>query len=329
MAESTDAQPELALQTAQSTLSWSLRHRGPDSALTVNAKREVAEILERLGRLDEALELRSEIATYFRLQRGADDESTLGAEGLVGFDLERLGRHAEAVRQFEQVVAGRTNTLGRDDTSTLLAIEWLGCSQRSLGNLEESRRLLQEAVDGYQRQAAGETEGCMKATSHLATTLFRLDRVAEADELRRHVSEVRNRTSGPDHRPRLEEAEVRLELADPGVPETEESSLDDGVGPPKIELVDLLGDRPGWRLEPSLTPGVKPLWCFVVGAKIDLSLAVDGSSISLYVTDTDTEVVLRDTDELTTWLRTHRPAALQAPTTHPGKSGFRKLFEWS
>jgi len=105
--------------------------------------------------------------------------------------------------------------------------------------------------------------------------------------------------------------------------------MDDGVGPSKIELVDMLSGRPGWRLEPSLTPGATPLWCFGVGGKIDLSVAVDGSSISLYVMDTDTQIVCRDTDELTKWLRTHRAAALQEPSTHPGKSGFRKLFEWS
>jgi hypothetical protein len=171
----------------------------------------------------------------------------------------------------------------------------------------------------------------MKATSHLATTLFRLEQVTEASELRRHIFEVRNRTLDPDHL-ELDEAKVMPESADFDVHETEDSELcmNDRVGPSKIELVDMLAGRPGWRLEPSLTPGVRPLWCFVVGGKIDLSLAVDGSSISLYVMDTDTEIVFRDTDELTTWLRAHRAAALQEPTSHhPGKSGFRKLFEWS
>lgn len=197
-AEKTDSEPEQALQLARTTLSWSLRHSGPDSAMTLNAKREVAELLERLGRFDEALQLRIDVATCLQLQLGGDDPSTLTAEGFLGFSFDRLGRHAEAVSQFERVLAGRTNILGRDDKSTLLAMEWLGCAHRSLGNLEESRGLLQEAVDRYQSEGAGETEDCMKATSHLATTLFQLEEVPEACELRRHIFEVRNRTLGPD-----------------------------------------------------------------------------------------------------------------------------------
>jgi tetratricopeptide (TPR) repeat protein len=193
-----DAEPELALQSAQTTLSWSLRHRGPNSAMTVNAKGEVAELLERLGRFDEALQLRSDIATHHRLQLGAEAPSTLTAEGFQAFDLERLGRHAEALPHFEHVLEGRTNALGPDDTSTLLAMEWLGCTHRSLGNLEESRRLLQEAVGRYERQGSGETEDCMMTMSHLATTLFQLEQYHEAGARRRHIFEVRSRTLGPN-----------------------------------------------------------------------------------------------------------------------------------
>ena len=77
-------------------------------------------------------------------------------------------------------------------------MEWLGCTLRYLGDLPESRRLLEEAVEGYTRQGAGETEDCMKAMSHLATTLTQLELVPEACELRRRIVEVRNRTLGAD-----------------------------------------------------------------------------------------------------------------------------------
>ena len=77
-------------------------------------------------------------------------------------------------------------------------MEWLGCTLRNLGDLPESRRLLEEAVVGYTRQGAGETEDCMKAMSHLATTLSQLELVPEACVLRRRILEVRNLTLGAD-----------------------------------------------------------------------------------------------------------------------------------
>ncbi len=69
---------------------------------------------------------------------------------------------------------------------------------RNLGDLHESRQLLEEAVDGYTRQGAGDTEDCMKALSHLATTLSQLELVPESCALRRRILEVRNRTLGAD-----------------------------------------------------------------------------------------------------------------------------------
>ena len=106
--------------------------------------------------------------------------------------------------------------------------------------------------------------------------------------------------------------------------------MSDQAGPSGNEVVNLLGGRPGWRLEPRSTPGATPLWCFVFGGKIEFSVTADGDSIHLYVMDTDEEIVFKDADELTTWLRTHRAEALREPDSRPspGKSRFRKLFEW-
>ncbi len=197
-AEKMDADPEAALQAARDTLDWSVRHRGPDSTMTLKAKVEVAERLERLGRYAEALELRSDLVSHLRLHVGPDAPSTLTAEGIQAFDLDRLGRHREALPLFEHVLAGRTDALGPDHEQTLLAMDWLGCTLRSLGELPESRRLLQGAVDGYEQQGAGEGEDAMTASSHLATTLLEMGLGRESSALRRRILEVRDRTLGPD-----------------------------------------------------------------------------------------------------------------------------------
>lgn len=106
--------------------------------------------------------------------------------------------------------------------------------------------------------------------------------------------------------------------------------MSDRAGPSKTDLADLFGDRPGWRLEPRSTPGASPLWCFVVGGKIEFSLTAERGSISLYLMETDRELVFKDSDELTEWLRTHRPGAMREPVPRAqGKARRRRFFEWS
>ena len=72
-AQRRDSDPVAALQSARATLDWSLRHRGPDSPMTQDAKGDVAHRLERLGRFDDALALRDEVVTHRRRSVGADD----------------------------------------------------------------------------------------------------------------------------------------------------------------------------------------------------------------------------------------------------------------
>jgi hypothetical protein len=103
-----------------------------------------------------------------------------------------------------------------------------------------------------------------------------------------------------------------------------------GGGLSANDVEELLGLRPGWRLEPRATPGAGPLWCFVVNGKIEFSVTVEGGSIHLYVMDTDQELVFRDADALMAWFRVNRAEAAQEPAPRvPLKSRGRRFMEWS
>jgi hypothetical protein len=193
-----DLSGDAALETAQTTLDWAIRHRGPDSSMAIKGKSELAHQLERSGRYDEAVVLRADVVAQLRRLLGGQDPSTLAAEGLHAIDLDRLGHHVEARAMFEHVLAGRTEALGTDDPLTLSAMVWLGCNLRRLGDLDESRQLLASAVDSYERLGAGMTEECTKTRSHLATTEFEMGHFTEACEQRRRIVGVRTETLGPD-----------------------------------------------------------------------------------------------------------------------------------
>ena len=97
----------------------------------------------------------------------------------------------------------------------------------------------------------------------------------------------------------------------------------------RAELSDLLGRRPGWRLEPRTTPGATPLWCFVAGGEVVCSVTSDEGLIRLYVMATDEEVVFADAGDLTAWLQSNRADAMQEVPPRQGRSSrFKSLFEW-
>jgi hypothetical protein len=96
------------------------------------------------------------------------------------------------------------------------------------------------------------------------------------------------------------------------------------------DILALLGGRPGWRLEPSSTPGLEPMWCFVFNGRIEYSVSADQDSVHLYVMDTDQDLVFADGDALMAWLRTNRAEAVQDPVpTGTPKRRFRRFTDWS
>jgi hypothetical protein len=96
------------------------------------------------------------------------------------------------------------------------------------------------------------------------------------------------------------------------------------------DIVDLVGGRPGWRLEPRTTPGASPLWCFVADGKVELSVTAERGALRLYVMATDQEFAFRDADELSAWLLRHRAEAFgEVPERPPGKDRVRRFFEWN
>ncbi len=96
------------------------------------------------------------------------------------------------------------------------------------------------------------------------------------------------------------------------------------------ELAELVGQRPGWRLEPRSTPGATPLWCYMDEGRIEFSVTAQEDKLRLYVMATDEEFTLDDPAALTDWIRANRADALREPPVKPTlKTRKRGFFEWS
>ena len=63
-----------------------------------------------------------------------------------------------------------------------------------------------------------------------------------------------------------------------------------------------LEHRRGWHFEPSTTPGGPPSWCLDPGGRITLSVIVVDGAVTVYVPESDRDVVVDGVDGLLTWL---------------------------
>jgi hypothetical protein len=68
------------------------------------------------------------------------------------------------------------------------------------------------------------------------------------------------------------------------------------------EVSAVLGDRPGWALEPAVTPGQPPSWCFGTGGVSELAVSILHGSVSIYLVDRDQEIDVVDAQAMTAWL---------------------------
>lgn len=75
------------------------------------------------------------------------------------------------------------------------------------------------------------------------------------------------------------------------------------------ELFDQLGrtleSRPGWRYEPSTTPGAQPSWCLDIGGQFLLSVTVIDGVHSVYLPNEDKEIDFDSEERLLAWVDEH------------------------
>ncbi|MGA3148632.1 MAG: hypothetical protein ABSF33_14335 [Acidimicrobiales bacterium] len=72
------------------------------------------------------------------------------------------------------------------------------------------------------------------------------------------------------------------------------------------DLFDQMGltlkDRPGWRYEPSTTPGAQPSWCLTGDGEILLSVTVIDGVRSVYLPNEDVEIDFDNSEGLMAWI---------------------------
>ena len=172
--------------------------RKDPAALT--ALENLAFILNKLGRYQEALEKRKEVYEGRKQIFGGEDPAVLSALGDLAVTFGKLGKHDKALEIQEMLYKARVHRFGEDDPDTRNALNNLAVTLNRLGRHDEALEK-QEMLYKARRQYLGEDHpATLIVLGNLATTLDSLGRYPDALAIQEKVYDTRVRLFGEDNR---------------------------------------------------------------------------------------------------------------------------------
>ncbi len=155
--------------------------------------------MRRLGLEDQALPVVQEAYEVARVAHGESDQRTLSARSLLSTMLRRKGRLGEAEREIRATLTTARQSLGDRSRVTLTAMQYLGDVLNDQNKHAEAEKIYRETLQA-QRSAfgAGDDHDVMQVLTTLAETLFRQERLGEAESLAREALDMCRRLEGDD-----------------------------------------------------------------------------------------------------------------------------------
>jgi len=160
----------------------------------------LALVLERRARFDEASACYVRAIEVLEQARGPENDDTLRAKGNYADFLALRGRHQDAEALLRAVVEVRQRRFGRDHPRTLTAMFKLGrILSFWMSRFEEGDALLREALARAERTLGERHATSMSARGGLAASCFKQERFADAEPLYRTQLEFERSEFGARH----------------------------------------------------------------------------------------------------------------------------------
>ncbi len=192
------AYPKAELHLTRS-LKLGTLHLGRENLATLQTMYALAVVLEKRGKLREALPLQEETLALQIKVLGPEHRETLASKSNLGVILKELGRRDEAHKLWQETYEARRRTLGPTDTATIKATEYLGHALVNQGRFREARKLHEETFELLSKQLGPEHPETLVSAHNLAALLKRQGELEKARQLHEKVLEVRIRVLGPKH----------------------------------------------------------------------------------------------------------------------------------
>jgi eukaryotic-like serine/threonine-protein kinase len=172
---------------------------GPDDPRTLTAMSNMANVLNKEGRLTEARTLQEEVLETRKRVLGSEDPATISSLGNLAHVLRFQGRLKEARELYEQELEYQRRTLGAENPHTLLTMNNLAGVYRALGLRAEWGKLHEEVLRVRRRALPPENPDLLMAMDNMAIVLSDQGRLDEARKLHEEVLAIRKRVLGPEH----------------------------------------------------------------------------------------------------------------------------------
>ena len=157
-----------------------------------------AEMLDNLGRLDEALTgAHAAIAMLAGLPE--DNRMRLLVESRLG-GIERDAGKAEISRQqYQTTYDKQVKALGEDDADTLDSLHGVASAYSDLARYDEARRIYNPLIEKYKANFGPENSKTLSVINGLAVVDLESKNDVEAEQLLRPLLEIDERLFGPEH----------------------------------------------------------------------------------------------------------------------------------
>lgn len=146
----------------------------------------LGQILERIGKLDEACEHFEHGIELLEQHRGPENDDTLRARSSYADLLALRGQYDRAEPMLRAVLEARQRRFGPDHPRTLTAMRKLGRLQSFwMGRFDEGDGLLRDALARAERSLGSDDTITVNARGDLASSYFKQQRYADAESLYR------------------------------------------------------------------------------------------------------------------------------------------------
>ncbi len=167
--------------------------------VSINAAGLLSHSLQCLGKLEEAVEVQTELLTLSSGLHGPDSTQAAAAMNGLANSYLLMGRYQQAAPLARRALEVRSRALGADHPLTLESMTTLAKTNLRLGDHAEAERLLSEVVSADHRVLGPSHLITLNDSSELAVIYFVEGKLDEAEKLYRETLEAARRTLGDDH----------------------------------------------------------------------------------------------------------------------------------